>query len=162
KRIKRLYDGLSLSMGRLAKEASPKYVHRLRTTVRRIESLLAFTHPELNKKHKKTMDDLAALRRRAGKIRDLDVQAELLGAIGNRSTAGDRKIVMDLLKRRRSKQAGSFQEELSNIKGSKFSSHIKRILAKAGTSAHASASPLGEARQRLSSLSSRFSGPDSL
>src|SRR5262245_1180834 len=117
KRIKRLSDGLSLSMNRLTKEASPKYVHRLRTTIRRIESVLAFTNPDLNKKQKKTMDEVGQLRRRAGRIRDLDVQAELLGAIGNRSAAGDRKLVMDLLRRRRAKQANRFQEELSRIKG---------------------------------------------
>jgi CHAD domain-containing protein len=162
KRIKRLSDGLSLSMNGLAKEPSPKYVHRLRTMVRRIESLLAFTNPDLNKKQKKTMDEMAGLRRRAGRIRDLDVQAELLGAIGNRSAAGDRKIIMDMLKRRRAKQARRFQEAVSRTKGSKFSSHMKRIMAKAGASADDSRRPLDQARQQLSRLSAGFSGPDSL
>src|SRR5262249_16373238 len=139
-----------------------KYVHRLRTTIRRIESLLAFTNPDLNKKQKNAISEAGELRRRAGRIRDLDVQAELLGAIGNRSAAGDRKLVMDLLKRRRAKQAGRFQEELSRMKGSKFSSHMKRILAKAGASTDDSRRPLDQARQQLSRMSAGFSGPDSL
>jgi CHAD domain-containing protein len=163
KRIQGLCDGLLVSMGRLAKETSPKYVHRLRTTVRRIESFLAFTHPDLSKKQKKAISDLAELRKRAGKIRDLDVQLELLGAIANRSTAGDRKIVTDLLKRRRNKQSSRLQEEIDRLKASKFSSHIKRI-AKAAAAAQTDASegPLELVRHELSSRGSGFGGPDSL
>lgn len=164
KRIKRLSDGLSLSLGHLGKEVSPKYVHRLRTTIRRIETLQAFAHPDLSKKQEKAMDELAALRKRAGKIRDLDVQMDLLGAIANRSTAGDRKVLTDLLKRRRTKQAGRLQAQVGSLKDSKFFSHLKRIAAKAASTEqhHSSAAPLEQARQDLSSLSSKFAGLEAL
>jgi CHAD domain-containing protein len=165
RRIKSLSGGLFVSIGRLAKDVSPKYVHRLRTTVRRIESLLAYTHPDLSKKQQKATDDLVGLRKRAGRIRDLDVQMELLGAIANRSTAGDRKIVMDLLKRQRTKQTSRFQEEISVLKASKFRSHMKRITAKAAdlpARPHASEAPLEQARLELSGLSSGFGGPETL
>jgi CHAD domain-containing protein len=164
KRTKRLSDSLSSSIGRLTKDVSPKYVHRLRTTVRRIETLQAFTRPDLNKKQKNAMDELAAVRKRAGKIRDVDVQMDLLGAIANRSAGGDRKALADLLKRRRAKQATRLQAELRGLKDSKFFSHLKRITAKAASSQRrrASAAPLQQARQDLSKLGSKFAGLDTL
>src|SRR5262249_58535516 len=69
KRIKNLSRGLSLSVTKLAKDIAPRYVHRLRTTIRRVETLVASAPPELSKKQQASLKKLAGLRKRAGRGR---------------------------------------------------------------------------------------------
>src|SRR5262249_60215420 len=76
KRIKNLSRGLSLSVTKLAKDIAPRYVHRLRTTIRRIEALVASAPLDLSKKQQGSLKKMAALRKRAGRVRDLDVQLD--------------------------------------------------------------------------------------
>src|SRR5262249_27310896 len=71
KRSERLRAGLSSTLAQLRDEPSPKRVHRLRTTIRRIESLVAFAEPQLGRKQERAIKDLAALRRRAGRVREM-------------------------------------------------------------------------------------------
>src|SRR5258708_13980354 len=89
-KIQTLTKDLSKAASRLKDEVSPKRVHHLRTTVRRIESLAGHFHHRLSKKQEKTLRELTALRQRAGKVRDLVVQAGLLAAIAKGSRASDR------------------------------------------------------------------------
>jgi CHAD domain-containing protein len=159
KRIKKLSDGLSSAVAKLGDQASPKSVHRLRTTIRRIESLIAYTHPDLGKKQQKALEDLGALRKRAGKVRDLDVQMSLLGAMANGSTAGDRRVLTDLLKGKRERQAARLSSAARKLQASKFFVHLDRIGQEAGAAASgrdASATPMEQARQQLSNLAAEF------
>jgi CHAD domain-containing protein len=119
KRSERLRAGLSSALVRLADEISPKRVHRLRTTIRRIESLIAFSEPEMGKKLEKAMEQLSALRKRAGRVRDLDVQLGLLGAIGNTSASGDRRLLADALKSKRAKQVERLRAAVAEAKEQK-------------------------------------------
>lgn len=159
KRIKKLSEGLSSVVVKLGNQVSPKAVHRLRTTIRRIESMIAYTHPNLGKKQQKALGDLAALRKRAGKIRDVDVQMSLLGAIANGSTAGDRRVLTDLLKRKRGRQATRLGSAASKLQHSKFFARLDQVGQEAAASdaQKASATPLEEARQQLSRLAAEFS-----
>ena len=86
-------------------KAPPKNVHRVRTTIRRIESLVSYANPDLDKKLERTLEKMADLRKQAGKVRDLDVQVGLLGALANGSTARDRKSLAELLGKKRDRQA---------------------------------------------------------
>jgi CHAD domain-containing protein len=157
KRINHLLESLSSAVSRLVDEASPKSVHRLRTTIRRIESLVAFAGPELGRKQQRTLEQLAALRKRAGKVRDLDVQTNLLGAIANGSTANDRHVLADVLERKRARQVERLGSAIHKLQDSKFFSHLERIGDK--TSAvfpEAMGLPVEQARQQLSSLAAEF------
>ncbi|HEY6307520.1 MAG TPA: CHAD domain-containing protein [Candidatus Angelobacter sp.] len=161
KRVTKLLEGLSSAVARLADEASPKSVHRLRTTIRRIESLVAFAGPNLGRKQQRALESLAALRKRAGKIRDLDVQMGLLGAIANGSTAGDRRVLAEMLKRKRTKQAERVKSAIGKLQDSKVLAHIERIGEKAAVAAPETASlPAEEARQQLSHLAAEFTSHD--
>ena len=126
-RIKKLSEGLSSAVAKLGDQVSPKSVHRLRTTIRRIESLIAYTRPDLGKKQQRSLENLGALRKRAGKVRDLDVQMSLLGAMANGSTAGDRRVLTDLLKRKRGRQAERLSSATRELQGSKFFVHLYHI-----------------------------------
>jgi CHAD domain-containing protein len=159
KRIKRLSKGLSSAIARLPGEVSPKSVHRLRTTIRRIESLIAFARPDLGRKQEKCLEDLAKLRKRAGKVRDLDVQTGLLDAIANRSAGADRRVLMDWLEQKRARHAERLESAIRKLEGAKFFSHLHRLEESAtATAAPAdeSETPLQQASQGLSKLAAEF------
>jgi CHAD domain-containing protein len=73
-----IFEKLSRQLTKLAKKPTPKSVHKFRTTGRRAEALLGelVLHPSGNSK--KLLKLLARLRKKAGRVRDLDVQIALL------------------------------------------------------------------------------------
>jgi CHAD domain-containing protein len=159
KRINSLSEELSSTMSKLAHGASPKAVHRLRTTIRRIESLVSYSHPDLGKRQERTLEDLADLRKRAGKVRDMDVQMGLLGQLANGSTASDRRILMELLVGKRARQAKRLASAVKKMVGAKFFSQMDRIAKKSGsgpTAANRPIAPLQEAKTQLASLAADF------
>jgi CHAD domain-containing protein len=159
KRIKNLSDGIGLSLAKLAKDVSSKSVHRLRTTIRKAESLVDYARPDLGRKQEKAIKALAGLRRRAGKVRDLDVQMDLLGAIGNGSTAHDRKVLSEIMKEKRARQAERLKSLLERIQGTKILSHLDRVAEKIATSSaslEGPETPLDRAQAQLSALAAGF------
>jgi CHAD domain-containing protein len=163
-RIKALTGSFSRSVSRLKREISPKSVHRLRTTIRRVESVIDYIQPELEKKQRKVLKELASLRRRAGRVRDLDVQAGLLGAIANGSTAADRRALKDLLQRKRERQARRLATAIGKVRTPRLLAWIKRIGVADDTSldagAQAAANPLDQARVGLAKLAIKVQGSD--
>src|SRR6185312_12191041 len=95
-RMQELLAELSSAL-KVKEGVAAKRVHRLRTTIRRIDSLVNFVQPELREKQRSALDELAALRKRAGKVRDIDAQIALLPEIANGSTATDRRTVQERL-----------------------------------------------------------------
>lgn len=64
-------------IGRLSKSLTSENVHRFRTSSRRVEALIENLAPETRNK-KKVLKLLSKLMKRAGKLRDIDVQTALL------------------------------------------------------------------------------------
>jgi CHAD domain-containing protein len=162
KRSERLHGGLSSTLARLAHEIAPKRVHRLRTTIRRIESLIAFAEPEMGKKQEKALEQLAVLRKRAGRVRDLDVQLGLLGAIGNTSTAPDRKLLSDVLKRKRGKQIERLNGVVAKSKEQRFRPLFDALRAQSAAAPKLldeSAEPLERAKRTITELATEFASP---
>jgi CHAD domain-containing protein len=152
KRIQGLAEDFSQSVSRLKHEISPKSVHRFRTTIRRIESLAAYTRPEGGKKQRKTLDALAGLRKLAGRVRDLDVEAGLLATIGNGSAGSDRRELMEVLKRKRSVQERKLASAMKRLHASRMAVHISRMARKTTAHESADASPLSQAKGLLTKL----------
>jgi CHAD domain-containing protein len=162
KRSERLHAGLSSTLAHLGSEISPKLVHHLRTTIRRIESLIGFAEPEMGKKQEKALEQLALLRKRAGRVRDLDVQLGLLGAIGNTSTAPDRKLLADVLKRKRSKQTERLSAVVAKSREERFRPLFDAIRAQSAAAPQLldeSAEPLERAKRTITELTAEFSSP---
>lgn len=158
KRMRGLTGDLSAAVSDLAAEVAPKSVHRLRTTIRRIESLVSFAHPDLGRKLERSLEKLAGLRRRAGKVRDLDVQTGLLGALANGSTARDRKTLAELLGKKRDRQAMRLELAVKKLQQSKFFLRMNRIAERAGTEpGDRPLAPLEEARSQLATMANDFS-----
>jgi len=114
-RTQALFDQLQ-RISRLSSGARPETVHQLRTTIRRIETLVVATWPAPDRKEKKLLKQLGRLRRRAGKVRDLDVQIEALASLRLESITRDRARVTAFLEKARAKREGkllvSFRDEV--------------------------------------------------
>jgi CHAD domain-containing protein len=72
-----VFDRISRYIGQLAKSSTTNSVHRFRTNSRRVEALMGNLSPETRNK-KKLLKLLSKLRKKAGKLRDLDVQIAFL------------------------------------------------------------------------------------
>jgi len=164
KRIDNLSRGLSWSVTKLTKEIRPGHVHRLRTTIRRVETLVASVPLDLDKKQRMTLEELATLRRRAGKVRDFDVQLDLLGAIANGSTATDKSLLAEFLQGKREKQAGRLQSAAEKFKRSKFPVLIKGVFQHVTEASQTArqADALSRAKEHLAGLSEEFADRQSL
>jgi len=88
-RLQTLSADLQRLIFKLKPDVSSGPVHHLRTTARRIESYLKFACPDLSRRHEASLEKMAVLRKRAGKVRDFDVQIELLKEIANGSAAAE-------------------------------------------------------------------------
>jgi CHAD domain-containing protein len=98
---------------------SPKAVHRLRATTRRMDATLELlittaSLPALPKKSKAFRRSLRRLRRAAGQVRDLDVHRELLGAYKRTSDAARLEKDLDAV---RKKKARKLQQRIAKDEG---------------------------------------------
>lgn len=163
--VRGLTQDLSKVISKLSDEATPKSVHKLRTTIRRIESLISYANPDLGKKLDRSLEKLESLRKRAGKVRDIDVQKKLLDRLGNGSTAKDRKTLTGILDKKRDRQAARLQSAIKKVADSKFLPRMERVAAKVAdgpSGQNRPLAPLEEARLQLTSMADDFSERQSM
>ncbi len=103
-RSRHLFHRLTRLLGRVPSNPTPEAVHQLRTTTRRVEALLATLLPDAGRTQRKLARSLKRVRRRAGRIRDLDVHLAALRSlkIGRDSTR--KQQLTNQLAERRSRQ----------------------------------------------------------
>jgi CHAD domain-containing protein len=121
---------LQKTVFKLERDVSSKDVHRLRTTIRRLESLIRYADPEVTRKQQKAIEELASLRKRAGRVRDLDIQIGLLGAIANGSAGKDRRLISDHLKIKRQRQAIRLTSDVRDLEYKKLFLRLEKISEK--------------------------------
>ncbi len=68
------FQKLNRHLSKLTAKTAPQSVHKFRTYSRRVEALLGELSPELSRNDRKLLKLLARLRKKAGRVRDLDVQ----------------------------------------------------------------------------------------
>ena len=124
-RTQALFDKL-LRISRRSSGAKPETVHQLRTTIRRVETLLATTPPALGRKEQKLLKQLDRLRRRAGKVRDLDVQIQALRSLRLESITRDRARVMAFLEKARAKRESKLLRAFQNEVGGGLHKRLER------------------------------------
>ena len=81
KRSSAVFRKLEQDLEKLSSKPRPENVHRLRTGTRRLQILLGELSPALDRNQKKLLKLLGRLRKRAGKVRDLDVQLAALRSL---------------------------------------------------------------------------------
>jgi CHAD domain-containing protein len=104
-----VFHKLDRQLSKLASRQSPEDVHKFRTSSRRVETVLEEGRESANHKPKKLLKALARLRKKAGRVRDLDVQiaalrnlkvpeaaahkSQLLGVLAEQRMRGEKKVV---------------------------------------------------------------------
>src|SRR5438093_8278651 len=79
--INKLFTKATRQIAKTASKPLPRNLHRLRTVIRRVEAVLLEASPKLDRSQRKLLKLLTRLRRRAGKVRDIDVQITALRAL---------------------------------------------------------------------------------
>jgi len=123
-RTQALFEKLQ-QVSRLSSGAGPEVVHQLRTTIRRIETVVG-ARPEPGRNEKKLLKQLRRLRRRAGKVRDLDVQIEALRSLGLEGITRDRARVVSFLQQARAKQERKLQRSFQDEADSGLRKRLRR------------------------------------
>src|SRR5579864_9190527 len=81
KRSRVIFQKLDRDLIKLSSKPQAENVHRLRTGTRRLQILLGELSPQMKRSEKKLLKLLGRIRRRAGKVRDLDVQLAALRSL---------------------------------------------------------------------------------
>jgi CHAD domain-containing protein len=81
KRSHIVFQKLEQDLIKLSSKPRAENVHRFRTGTRRLQILLGELSPKLDRSQKKLLKMLGRIRKRAGKVRDLDVQLAALRAL---------------------------------------------------------------------------------
>jgi len=81
KRMRAVFQKLERDLIKLSSKPQPDSVHRFRTGTRRLQILLGELSPKLDRNEKKLLKLLGRIRKRAGKVRDLDVQSAALRSL---------------------------------------------------------------------------------
>ena len=80
-RCRLAFRKLERDLDKLAAHQQAETVHRFRTSTRRLQTLLEELIPDHTRKQKKLLKVLRGIRRKAGKLRDLDVQIAALRSL---------------------------------------------------------------------------------
>ena len=91
-----VFERVNRSLGRLSKNMTPQNVHHFRTNGRRVEALIDQLSPETRNK-KKVLKLVAKLTKRAGKLRDIDVQIAFLNNLRVPDRQNHRAQLLELL-----------------------------------------------------------------
>ncbi len=104
KRSRLAFQKLGREVTRLAKKPVPESVHKFRTNSRRVEALLSEVAPELTRNDKKLLKLLSRLRKKAGRVRDLDVEIGSLQSLKIPGGNGHKSQFVDALVDERGKR----------------------------------------------------------
>src|SRR3954469_2220658 len=142
----KVLDRLSKSLRAVERGATARSVHYFRTSCRRLESHAELGQGDAAKALRKVVKRLARLRKLAGRVRDLDVQTELLRElqVENARDREDRRRLTRDLQEDRERAARKLSEELETER----SAELRRRIAKSKRVEAADQEPVVARRQR--------------
>jgi CHAD domain-containing protein len=79
--IQSVFQKLERDLVKVCSKQNAEAVHRFRSAARRLQTLLEELLPAQGRRHKKLLKALVRIRKRAGKVRDLDVQLSALRSL---------------------------------------------------------------------------------
>ena len=125
-RTQGLFRRLDVLLSRTGAAPTPERVHQVRTTARRLEAILEIVYPEPTSRVARTLRGLKRLRRRAGAVRDLDVQAAALRTLKiGRETERKARLLSTLADARAAKEA-QFQKAIHHKKVEKLQKRLQQ------------------------------------
>jgi CHAD domain-containing protein len=99
-----ILEKLDRELGKLGRKPAPERVHKFRTSSRRVEALLSEVVVKNHVNEAKLLTRLARLRKKAGRLRDLDVEIAALRALRFPEANGHKSQVMAALIKERAKR----------------------------------------------------------
>jgi len=141
---------LSRQLSKLAGKMSPENVHKFRTSSRRVEVLVSDLSEWHSGNDKKLLKLLARLRKKAGRVRDLDVQSAALRSLKIPEQPARKARLMRTLAEERSQR----EKRLNKSLDKKTVAEVRKRLTRAAASLEIpkNADPLALARQKLNAL----------
>lgn len=111
-RVTRLFEKLDRQLPKLSSKPQPKSVHQFRTAARRVETVVAELIADHDRKARKLLKLVTKLRRRAGKIRDLDVQIAAVRSLKISEQPGIKTQLLQAISEKRARREKRFLEML--------------------------------------------------
>jgi CHAD domain-containing protein len=147
---------LGRQLSKVARKPTPKNVHKFRTSCRRAEVLLADFNEKPTGNDRRLLKLLGRLRKKAGKLRDLDVQSAALRSLKIPQEPARKSQLMRTLAEEREKR----ERKLAKSTDRKAISEAHKRLKRAASSLEIrkNAEPLSMARQKLNEIEISPSG----
>lgn len=134
-------------ISRTHKNPTPAAVHKLRTTIRRVETAIS-VRGEVDDR-KKLLKQLSRMRKAAGHLRDVDVHLDILHGLGARGAGSDFDAVKKYLKRHRQKREKKLTETLEKQLDDGLLKRLKQSSASSSSNAVESSIAVTEIAQEL-------------
>ena len=141
---------LCRQLSRLARKPAAESVHRFRTSSRRVEVLVADLAEKRNGNDKKLLKLLGRLRKKAGRVRDLDVQSAALRSLKIPQEPGRKAQLTRALAEERAKREKKLAKALDKKTMAEVHKRLKRTTASLEIAKNAD--PLSLARHKLDEL----------
>jgi CHAD domain-containing protein len=126
KRSRVAFQRLGRELTRVAKNPVPASVHKFRTNSRRLEALLSEVAPKLNRNDRKLLKLLSRLRKKAGRVRDLDVEIASLRALKIPEGNGHKSQFVDALVQERAKHEEKLVKAFNRETADEVRKRLKR------------------------------------
>jgi CHAD domain-containing protein len=123
------FDKLGRQLAKVAKRPAPESVHKFRTSSRRIEVLVADFSRKLTRNDRRLLKLLSRLRKKAGRLRDLDVQASALRSLKIPQEPGRKSQLLRTLAEERAKREKKFIKALNQKAVAEVRKRLKRAAA---------------------------------
>ncbi len=128
KRSRLAFQKLGREVSKLTRKSAPESVHKFRTNSRRVEAVLSEVVPELTRNEKKLLKLLSRLRKKAGRVRDLDVEISSLRSLKIPGGNGHKAQFVDALVQERSKRERKLAKAFDSQTAGKVQKRLKRAI----------------------------------
>ena len=150
KRSRVVFQKLEQDLIKLSSKPRAESVHRFRTGTRRLQILLGELSPKLDRSQKQLLKVLGRIRKRAGKVRDLDVQLTALRSLKIPREPRRKTQMVNHLIELRSQQEKKMRKEVDDGTVREIRKRLKR--ASKNFKPEASGDPLAVARGMLEAI----------
>jgi len=150
KRSRRTFRNLSRELMGLEKKFAPENVHKFRTNSRRVEALLLELVDKPDRNQEKLLKLLARLRKKAGRVRDLDVQVSCLRNLKIPQANGHKAHLLETLVQERGKREKKLAKAFDHATAAEVRKRLKRVSSKIHIPGNAE--PLALTVKRLAQL----------
>ncbi|MEO6029039.1 MAG: CHAD domain-containing protein [Candidatus Binatia bacterium] len=115
----------------VAAKPKPRAVHQLRTTIRRVETLISASEAEPSRAARKLQKQLDRIRQRAGKVRDADVHLTALATLARMSNPESFAEIRSALEKSRMKREKKLRRVLDDERDRGIVKRLRRVVGRA-------------------------------